>query len=257
MTETLFMIHGMWGGPWFWENYTRYFGAKGYSCVATTLPYHDVDPRGAPDPRLGTTGLLDYADALEKEIRELPERPILVGHSMGGLLAQLLASRGLAKAAVLLTPSAPAGIVTLRPSLIRSFWSSHMTWGFWRKPFRQTFGEAVYSMMHLLPENQWRPLYNSLVFDSGRAVLEIGHWYLDPQHASRVDAAKVTCPVLVIAGAEDRITPASVVRQVAKKYGAEYKEFPGHAHWIAGEPGWEEVADYVAAWLERLAEEDR
>lgn len=254
MADTIFMIHGMWGGPWYWENYRGVFEAEGYRCVSTTLPYHDVDPRGAPDPRLGTTGLLDYAGAIEQEVRRLGVRPILMGHSMGGLLAQILGARGLAKALVLLTPASPAGILALTPSVIRSFWSMQTTWGFWRKPMRQTFGEAVYSMLHLLPEKERKETYDKFVYESGRAAFEIGYWLFDSTGASRVDESKVACPVLVVAGAQDRITPASVVRRVAKKYQAvsTCKEFENHAHWVVAEPRWQEVAEYVAGWLRPL-----
>ena len=249
MPDTILMIHGMWGTSWYWANYRRVFEAKGYKCVAPTLPYHDMDPRGQPDERLGTASLLDYAQALEKEIANLGTKPILMGHSMGGLLAQILGARGLAKALVLLAPASPAGILAIRPSVLRSFWSVQTKWAFWRKPMRQTFGEAVYSMMHLLPPEEQREAYDRFVYESGRAACEIGYWLFDPRHASRIDASKVTCPVLVIAGSEDRITPASVVRNVARKYRATYKEFPNHAHWLVGEPGWQEVAEYAAGWL--------
>ena len=117
---------------------------------------------------------------------------------------------------------------------------------------RQTFEEAVYSMMHLLSERQQREIYGHFVYESGRAASEIGFWLLDPGKASHVDESKVTCPILVIAGAEDRITPASVVRKVAAKYGAvsTYKEFEGHSHWVVGEPGWEDIAQYIYDWLQ-------
>ena len=251
MADTIFMIHGMWGGPWYWEKYRGVFESQGYRCLATTLPHHDMDPRGSPDPRLGTTSLLDYADALEQEVKGLGAKPILMGHSMGGLLAQMLAARGLAKAAILLSPAPPAGIFVLRPSVIRSFWSVQTKWGFWRKPMRQTFGEAVYSMLHLMPEAEQKEAYGNFVYESGRAASEIGYWFLDPRSASRVDASAVTCPMLVVAGAEDRIVPAPVVRQIAKKFGAvsTYREFAHHAHWVVTEPGWQDVAEYVGGWL--------
>jgi len=251
MTDTIFMIHGMWGGPWYWEKYRGVFEAQGYRCVATTLPYHDMDPRAMPDPRLGTTSLLDYASALEQEVKRLDTKPILMGHSMGGLLSLMLGARGLAKALVMLTPAPPAGIFVLRPSVIRSFWSMQTKWGFWRKPMRQTFGEAVYSMLHLMPEAEQKEAYGNFVYESGRAASEIGYWFLDPRSASRVDASAVTCPMLVVAGAEDRIVPAPVVRQIAKKFGAvsTYREFAHHAHWVVTEPGWQDVAEYVGGWL--------
>jgi pimeloyl-ACP methyl ester carboxylesterase len=250
MSDTIFMIHGMWGGAWYWEKFRGLFEAKGYRCIAVTLPYHDMDPKGIPDPRLGTTSLLDYAESLEREIGKLGAKPIIMGHSMGGLLAQILGARSLAKSLVLLTPASPSGIIALKPSVIKSFWSVLTTWGFWRKPMRQTFSEATYSMLHLLPEKEQKETYGKFVYESGRAAFEIGYWLLDSKNASKVDESKVTCPVLVIAGAEDRITPASVVRNVAKKYrGATYKEFTNHAHWVMAEPGWQDVAEYIGGWL--------
>ena len=254
MTKTIVMIHGMWGGSWYWENYKRFFEAKGYQCITPTLRFHDVAPEELPNPQLGTTSLLDYVEDLEKEIRQLDALPILMGHSMGGLLAQMLGSRGLAKALVLLTPASPRGINALTPSVIRSFWSGLTKWGFWRKPLRQTFNEAIYSMLQLLPVEEQKKIFDRFVCESGRAAFEIGFWFLDRKRASRVDEANVTCPMLVVAGGRDRITPASVVRKVAAKYIAvsTYKEFPNHAHWVIGEPHWQEVAEHVSHWLERV-----
>jgi pimeloyl-ACP methyl ester carboxylesterase len=253
MTETIFMIHGMWGGPWYWENYKSLFEKIGYRCVTTTLRLHDMDPQDSPNPKLGKTSLLDYAEDLEHEIQQLGVKPVLMGHSMGGLLAQILGSRGLAKSLVLLTPASPAGILALRLSVIKSFWSMQTKWGFWKKPMRQTFNEAVYSMLHLLPPDEQKEAYDKFVYESGQAAYEIGHWLFDSKKASKVDETKVTCPVLVIAGAEDRITPAKVVRQVAKKYKAvsTYKEFENHAHWVVAEPGWQDISEYIAGWLEQ------
>jgi pimeloyl-ACP methyl ester carboxylesterase len=254
MVETIVMIHGMWGGSWYWENYKKFFEGKGYRCIVPTLRFHDMDPKAIPNPGLGVTSLLDYAKDLEEEIRGLDSQPILMGHSMGALLAQILGSRDLARALVLLTPASPGGINALTPSVIRSFQSVLMGYGFWKKPKRQTFKEAVYSMLQILPPEERRKVYDRFVYESGRAASEIGFWYLDPKGASKVDEKKVGCPVLVIAGSQDKITPASVVRKVAAKYGAvsTYKEFPNHAHWVIGEPGWQEIAEYASGWLNQV-----
>lgn len=251
MTDTLFMIHGMWGAPCYWDNYRSVFEKEGYRCIATTLPYHDMDPQALPDPRLGTTSLLEYADALEQEIRRLGIKPILMGHSMGGLLAQILAERNLAKAVVLVSPAAPAGIFAVTPSGIKSFWSIQTQWGFWKKPMRQPFNEAAYSILNLLPENEQKEAYARFVYESGRTIFEIGLWQFDTSHASRVDASKVTCPMLIVTGTEDRIVPTSVVRKIAKRYSAisTYKEFENHAHWMVTEPNWQEVPEYINDWL--------
>jgi len=257
MAETIVMIHGMWGGSWYWENYRKFFEGKGYRCVVPTLRLHDMDPKAVPNPALGSTSLLDYARDLEEVIRSLDSQPVLMGHSMGALLAQILGSRDLAKALILLTPASPAGINAMKPSVIKSFASVLMGYGFWKKPKRQTFNEAVYSMLQLLPPEEQRKVYDRFVYESGRAASEIGFWFFDKKGASKVDERKVGCPVLVIAGSKDNITPASVVRKVADKYRAvsTYREFPNHAHWVIGEPDWQEIADYVSVWLDQALAE--
>ena len=254
MADTIFMIHGMWGGPGYWANFRGFLEPLGYRCVATTLPYHDMPPDGVPDPRLGRTSVRDYADALEREIDAFDAPPILLGHSMGGLLAQMLAARGRARAAVLLAPASPAGILALTPSVLRSFLPVMLKWGCWRKPMRQPFATAVYSMLHRLPPAEQRATYDRFVHESGRAACEIGLWPFDPHHATRVDASAITCPLLVIAGSEDRITPVRIVRQVARKYGAlaTFRMFEDHAHWLVAEPGWQAIAQSVADWLQLL-----
>lgn len=249
--DTIVMIHGMCCGGWYWENFKKFFKKQGYRCLTPTLRFHDVEPDADPHPQIGTTSLLDYAADLEKLISKLQTPPTLMGHSMGGLLAQMLGSRGLAKALVLLTPAPPFGIIALRPSVIKSFQSGLIRWGFWRKPFRQTFEEAEYSVLHLMPEEKRRAIYNRFVYESGRAACEIGFWLFDTKKAAGVEAAKVQCPVLVVGGAQDRMTPVSVCRQVAEKYKpvSSYKEFSDHGHWVTAEPGWQDIALYVADWL--------
>ncbi|WP_018085035.1 alpha/beta hydrolase [Desulfurispora thermophila] len=254
MSDTIFMIHGMMCNNLCWENYKNFFVAKNFKCITPNLRYHDMNPEDEPDPRIATTGLLDYVDDLEKEIKKLGAPPIIMGHSMGGLLAQILGSRGLAKALVLLTPAAPYGIPALKYSVIKSFAGVIRQWGFWKKSFRFSFDEMVYSVMHLLPRNEQEEAYKRMVYESGRVAFQIGLWMLDFTRASKVDPEKVQCPVLVIAGREDRITPATVVRKVAEKYKhvATYREFANHAHWVIGEPGWEDIAQYIYEWLLRL-----
>jgi pimeloyl-ACP methyl ester carboxylesterase len=253
LAETLVMIHGMWGTPSHWENFRGYFGGRGYRCLTPTLRYHDMDPQGIPDPRLGRTSLLDYAGDLEKIIRGLEDRPVLLGFSMGGVLAQILASRGLAKAAVLLSPAPPAGINALRPSIVWEFRSALLRRGFWRKPFRLPYRETSSAMLSGMPAEARRGIYDGLVYESGRAACEIGFWFLDPKGALKVDASKVTCPMLIISGGKDREHPIAVIRKVAKRYArvATFDELPDHGHWLVAEPGWERIAARIDQWLLR------
>ena len=250
MTETVFMIHGMWGTGEQWSNYRAFFEGKGYEVVTPTLRHHVQGQK--PDPALSTMSLDDYTADLEQQITALPRKPIIMGHSMGGLLAQKLCARGLGKAGIFLTPAAPRGIIALTPSVIKSFHRIMLTWGFWRKPTFPTFEEAWYSVYNLLPEAEARTEYGRLTHESGRATFEIGFALLDGSRAADVDASKVQCPVLVTGSSKDRITPSSVIRKIAAKYkrNADYKEFPEHAHWVLGGPAWEEVAEYCLEWVE-------
>lgn len=250
MAGTIVMIHGMMCGAWCWEKYRGFFTDKGYRCHVPVLRYHDMDPRDKPDQRLGTTSLLDYARDLEGEIRQLAEPPVLLGHSMGGLLAQMLAGRGLARALVLLAPAAPAGIWSVTGSEVKNFLLLLRQVSFRRGAFRIAYPAAVYAFLDRMPAGKQEEVYQQLVYESGRAALEIGCWFLDPRRASRVDPGKVKCPVLVVAGKQDKLTPVSVVKQVASMYQplVTYAEFD-YTHWLIGEPGWEAVAGYVAQWL--------
>ncbi|MBI5521984.1 MAG: alpha/beta hydrolase [Desulfarculus sp.] len=253
MPDTLFMIHGMWGGPWCWDNYRAFFQQAGYQCLTPTLRGHDVAPQDPPPPGLGRLSLLDYAQDLESQISALPQPPIIMGHSMGGLLAQMLAARGLGKAAVCITPATPRGVMALRFSVIKSFWSAIWHFRFLGLPHRPTLAEASYSMMHLLTPEEQRQNFGRFVHESGRATAEIGFWLLHwGKKPSAVDEKAIQCPLLVVAAGQDRITPAAVVSQLQKKYthGATFKVFPEHAHWILAEPGWRDVAGYILDWLQ-------
>ncbi len=254
MQKTIVMVHGMWCGDWVWENYRGFFEKKGYNCITPILRHHDVEPHEKPDPKLGLVSLKDYVDDLEKEIKALDHKPIIMGHSMGGLLTQMLAARSLASAIVLLTSASPAGIMALRPTVVKSFWSVLTKWGFWKTPMRLTFKEADYSMLGQLSPEKKKEVYEKLVFESGRAAAEIGFWYIDPNQVSGVDESKVTCPVTVICGTMDKVTPVSVARQIAKKYkvDAAYREYDNHAHWLLDEPGWEKIAEDISGWLDNV-----
>lgn len=246
------MIHGMWGGSWCWEKYKKFFESKGYTCITPTLRYHNIAPNSIPNKLLGTTSLSDYVDDLKIEVKKLKNNPIIMGHSMGGLIAQILCSQGFAKFLILLAPAAPYGIISIRLSVIKSFYSYFFKWKFWKRPHKQKFKETIYSSLNLLSHREQEKIYKKFVCESGRSIAEIGLSIFDKRKTSDVDENKITCPVLIISGAKDRITPTSVVKKIAKKYQSvsTYKEFINNAHWVIGEPGWENIAVYINNWLD-------
>lgn len=256
MKETIFFIHGMWMGGWAWKNLVGYFRKKGYQCITPTLPYHDVDPKAKPPAQLGKASLLEYAAYLEKQIKKLKKPPIIIGHSMGGLLSQILASRGLGKATVVLTPAPGHGVICINKwSVFRSFTSALFTWKFWETPQRHLPQDAVYAMMHLMDEKTQKEVYNQFVHESGRALFEIGFWFLDRKKAAYYDRKKNVNPLLVLAGKEDRLTPASVVKktvkQFKKKKNLTYKVYPNHAHMLMFEKGWDKIAADIDSWIRK------
>jgi pimeloyl-ACP methyl ester carboxylesterase len=222
--------------------------------MAPTLRHHDAPPLEPPSA-LGTTSLLDYVADLEASLRALPEKPVVVGHSMGGLLALLLCARGLASAGVLLTPAAPAGVIALRPSNLLAFARIEATWAWWRKPHRATLAEALSHTFNTTDPTEARPLHASFVHDSGRALLEIGLPWLDRTKAATVDPRLVTVPLFFVATEKDKLVPPGVVRRTAQRFAhvSEYKEYPGQGHWVPGQPGWEQIATDALAWLDAQA----
>ena len=249
MKKTILMIHGMQGAKWCWDDYKSFFDAKGYVCVIPDLRYHDESIK-KPHPKLGNTSLNDYLADLEDLLKTLPKDTILMGHSMGGLLALLLNSRGYGSKSVLITPATPYGIVNMSPSSVKSFFSVVRHWAFWEKPFAQSFEDVYYGVFNLYSKEEARKNYDRLVYESGRALFEIGFWFLDKHKTSYASKESIQTPVLAIAGKKDRTTPISGIKKMASKYGFKYLEYENHAHGILGEKGWEEVASDILEWLE-------
>ncbi len=245
--ETILIIHGMWGGPWIHDNLRSFFERKGYDVVIPWLRYHDVDPRAPPHPDLGPLSLLDYADDLQKIIEGMDHPPIILGHSMGGLIAQILAQRGLGKQIILLTPAAPAGIFQVSASALRSFLPIVLRPAFWKTPSRVSYANTRRSLMQLLTEEQVKKNHDRMVPESGRVAFEMSFPQFDERKATYIDESRIKAPMTIISAGKDRITPASVVKRIHDKYQkiATYREFPDNAHWIPGEPGWEKMANYI------------
>ena len=249
MSRLAVCIHGMWGTPAVWSRWRGHFEARGWEIVAPPLRYHDAPPL-EPPVLLGTTSLTDYVDDLAARISALPEKPVIIGHSMGGLIALLLCARGLASKGVLLTPAPPAGILAIRPSNLLAFSRIQMNWRWWARPHRATEREALRYTFNTMPAGEARPLYRDFVHESGRALLEIALPWLDGRKAAAVAPGDVKVPLLFVAGDRDRLVPAGIVRRTARRFpGSTYREYANQGHWVLGQPGWETIAQDTLAWL--------
>ncbi|HEX9036582.1 MAG TPA: alpha/beta hydrolase [Ktedonobacterales bacterium] len=265
MSRPVVFIHGAWMTPKCWDPFLSYFTARGYNCLAPAWPYHDrsvEELNTLPDPRLGRLGLGEIADHFEGIIRALPMPPLIIGHSFGGLVAQVLLDRGLGAAGVALDPAPPRGIIAaLYPTTTRSLLRVIITPGGWSKVFHWTQPEFAYAFVHTLPPDaQARAFRDYVVPESGRVFFQNALSALSAHSPARIDFANPRrAPLLIVAGAADHIVPATMVRATWRKYprdqanAPDFREFPGRTHWLIAQPGWEEVASSVEAWLRAKA----
>ncbi len=255
MARPIVLIHGMWCTGANFDRIAAIFKARGHECYVPTLPGHEI---GRRHPEIGNKSIREYLSFLEDYVRacHFTEPPILLGHSMGGLLAQQLAARINPFALVLLTPAAPAGINALSPAGIAAFSRPLSRWGWWRKPQKPTFRRAAASVFNGIPAEKHKALYAGLVEESGRVVFEIGFWFLDRSRANRLDPAQVRCPVYVVSAGNDKLTPAFSVRKVAALYPqVARRHYPERGHWVLDDEDTDEMTAGVANWLQ--AQEQR
>lgn len=253
--RTLVLIHGMWSRPHVWANFKIFFEDRGYRVVTPLLRHHDIEPGMEPHPELGDLSLLNYADDLEAEIRALGCRPFVIGHSMGGALAQILAARGVTRGAALLASAHCAPVWAFDINLIRIFGRILMRREFWKEPQLPSYELMRWAALNVFEEQEARDLYASLIPESGRSLFELAFWYLDRNRAALVDAEKVSCPLLFITGAQDRLTTPRLGARTARYYGpkARFELKPGHGHWLPSESGWELIAARAAHFFEAEA----
>ncbi len=246
-------VHGMWGGAHVWRHIAPAFAEAGFHVRRPTLRHHAVRPDRDPPTAIGTIGLQDYASDLEGMIGELPAPPLLIGHSMGALLAQIVATRIPVRGLILLNPAPCRGLLPIYPSAMPLALRILLTWKFWQKPHRLNLEESREYLFNCLSEEEQRAEHDRCVWESGRALFEIALWFLDRGRASAIDPQRVLCPVMVLAGQQDYLTPPALCRKIAGRYGsqAEYWELRDHAHWLPGEPGTAEVAQMCLDWSRR------
>jgi pimeloyl-ACP methyl ester carboxylesterase len=250
----LFFIHGMWSTPAVWDGLRARFEAAGYATHAPVLPYHDIGPNDPPPPMLATLGLDDYVHYLEAEVTRLPERPVIVGHSMGGTLAQLLAARVSPAGLVLLSPGPTATTGSLGLAPLRTMLGVTTKPGWWKQATKIGAARARWGIFNEVPADIAQREIDALVWDSGRVLLQMSLPWADSQKAARLDYARLSMPALVLVGERDRITPTSVARATARQLAGvtDYVELPGVGHWIFHAPVVDRVAAEIGRFLARV-----
>lgn len=272
----ILFIHGYFGGSWYLDRYLQFFAGRGYPGYAIDLRGHHGS---RPVADIGAVPFSAYVeDALEvaqwlasrRSRRRTPERaaaahrpagapearvitprrgesiarelPIVVGHSLGGLVAQKLAEAGAVRAAVLVCPAPPRGIPLVGWRLLRRT-IPHLPAIARSRPLLGDEREHAELTLNCVPAEEHAALSARLVPDSGRAARDV-------LLGVPVDASRVRCPVLVVSATKDRFVPPRVARRVAAKYRAPFRAYLGRGHFLPAEPGWEVPARAIEHWLD-------
>jgi len=255
MTAPVVFIHGMFMTSLCWEHWLARFEQRGRDVWAPEWPRRaaSVEELRArhPDPELGNLGLVEVLESYSALIAEMPEPPALIGHSMGGLVVQLLLAQGWGTAGVAIDSAPPQGVFTAEWSFLKANWPMITPFHDKRDPRMIPFEDFAYAFGNALDEPAQRAFYDRYVVPESRLVPE-----QSLTHVAHIDFAAPHPPLLLIAGSRDHIIPPGLNKTNAEKYHdaesvTDFHEFEGRDHLTIVEDGWEEVADFAADWLDR------
>jgi pimeloyl-ACP methyl ester carboxylesterase len=254
--DMIVLIHGLWMTPRSWEHWAARYEGRGHAVITPAWPglEVEVDALNADPSPIAALDLEQVIDHYDEIIRGLDSPPIIIGHSIGGAVTQVLVDRGLGAAAVGIASATVKGILDLPLSTLKA--SSPVL----RNPFNR--GKAVpldakqfhYAFANTLSQEESDEIYKRYHVPAAASVLfEIAFANLHRHPLTEVDFERSDrAPLLLIAFDEDHIVPPGASRHNAEKYAksdavTEFKGFTGRPH-FPGAPGWEEVADYALDW---------
>lgn len=230
-------IHGTFSRGWHCRHWAERFTAAGYTCLTPSLPGHD--PTDVQALRRLTLG--DYLGALKRTLSSLPQPPVLIGHSMGGLLAQQLAASAPCAALICLAAVPPGPVLPQPGSIVGAAGMVlPMLAGI---PFRPSFRAFRMATADLLAGEQ-REIWESLGYESPRAYRAM---ILGTRATS---VGRVECPSLVMSGAEDRLISERLSAALAERLSARHVSVPRRGHWLIARTGVEPLTTLALEWLE-------
>ncbi|HEY4307252.1 MAG TPA: alpha/beta hydrolase [Gemmatimonadaceae bacterium] len=232
-------VHGILVDWQVWARWLPFCAERGLPAFALSLRGHGASGAVA---KLGEVSMNDYIDDVAAVARHIGN-PAVVGHSMGGLLAQCVAERGVVQSATLITPAPPRGIILFSPKLAINQ-IKYLPALFLNRPIVADLEELREIAMNMAPPETQKRALAQIVPESGRAMRQLSITGVP------VDASKVRCPVQAFAAERDLFVPPKTVAKIAKRYHAPFTTIPGHGHIVIQEPGWESLAARVADWIE-------
>lgn len=254
---TIVLIHGLWMTPLSWENWASRFSDQGYNVVAPAWPgmEGDIDAFRKDPSAVGKLSISDLVEHYQGIIEQMEHPPIIMGHSFGGLITQLLIDRNLGSAGVAISTAPVRGILLLPFSTLR------VTFPALSNPFNFHAVQALseeqfhYAFGNLLSEEESRKAYERYAVPGPDHVLfQAGLANFNPHAETAVNFKNNDrAPLLFITGDMDHIAPASLVETNYNLYKnsqavTALKIFEKHSHYILGEAGWEEIADFALTW---------
>jgi pimeloyl-ACP methyl ester carboxylesterase len=245
------MVHGAFCGAWTFDRFRQPFEARGHRVTTPDLRGHA--PADGPQAVTGVS-MADYAQDIARLCDAQGKPPILIGHSMGGLVAQMAARRARLRALILLAPSPPWGVTGSSVEEAVTAFGLHLLGPFWMQAIQPDSGLMRAYSLDRLPRPERDAAVAQLKAESGRAVWETLNWWLDPFMTTSIGPGPLDVPSLVLVGGRDVVHPASTARLVAERIGGEMREFPEMSHWLPAERGWEAVAGAALDWAQAAAE---
>jgi alpha-beta hydrolase superfamily lysophospholipase len=252
------LIHGAWLSSGSWDTFATYFRDRGFDVSAPEWPRKEGDVAALRDSAddikgLGITEIADhYASAIEK----LGEPPVLVGHSFGGLIVELLLDRGLSRAGVAMSPAPPKGILVLPFSSLKAAAPALAHPSKWHGVVPLTLEEFTYGFVNTFSPEDAKAAYETYaVPETGQILYEAGfaNFHLHPPTEVHFKSGE-RAPLLIVGADKDNTVPASLSHKQYKKYEksdarTDYVEFAGRPHLMMAAEGWEEIASAIDAWL--------
>jgi non-heme chloroperoxidase len=264
LTPVVF-VHGLWLLPSSWERWARVFEDAGYAAL---MPGWPDDPEtvaeALADPqRFADKTIAQVADHIEGVVRGLNRKPAIVGHSFGGLLAQILAGRGLSAATVAIDPAPFRGVLPLPLSALKSAWPVLGNPANRHRAVPLTFEQFRFGFANAVSEAEARQLFEEFAVPApGAPLFQAATANFNPWSEARVDTGNpARGPLLIISGEKDNTMPWAIASAAYKQQQhnsavTEIVELPNRGHALTIDSGWREVADTALAFIRRFAPAD-
>jgi non-heme chloroperoxidase len=256
--KKIVFIHGLWIHTSSWKPWMDFFSQQGYETLNPPWPGDSAtvaECRNNPQP-IANRGVAEIADNYAKVIASLPEPPVVIGHSFGGLIAQVLLGRGIASAGVAIDPAPMKGVWQLPLTALKASFPVLGNPFNFSKAVSLTLAQFRYGFANAVPEAEAKELYERWtipaparpLFQAAMATLAGSETKVNTENTTRG-------PLLITGGSKDNIAPPVLGHASVRKYNSsvvtEFKLFEGRGHSLIVDHGWKDVAEYSAQWLKK------